>query len=134
MVIRVFKKKVLHTHFPISVNSFVCKIILKIFLKHLNTFMKSYNLLSNFQSGFQTRDTSFNPLIEIYHKTIWYLDCGRVVKIVFCDALKNDKIQDKKLLLYTWTFWIKLSTNILDRKVSSKLSINNGVKWRFVKC
>ena len=78
---------------PISVTSILCKIMEKILLEHLFNYMKTNNILSKCQSGFQPNDSTVNQLIEIYHNIISNMDRGRDVRFVFCDVSKAfDKV------------------------------------------
>ena len=84
---------------PISVTSIVCKIMKKILFKHLFNYMKTNNILSKCQSGFQPNDSTVNQPIEIYHNIISNMDRGRDVRFVFCDVSKAfDKVWHKGLL------------------------------------
>ena len=61
--------------------------------------MKTNNILSKCQSGFQPNDSTVNQLIEIYHNIISNMDKGRDVRFVFCDVSKAfDKVWHKGLL------------------------------------
>jgi hypothetical protein len=53
------------SYHPISVTSIVCKIMENILFKHLFNYMKTNNILSKYQSGFQPNDSTVNQLIEI---------------------------------------------------------------------
>jgi hypothetical protein len=60
--------------------------------------MKTNNILSKCQSGFQPNDSTVNQLIEIYRNSISNMDKGRDVR-VFCDVSKAfDKAGHKSLL------------------------------------
>ena len=54
-----------------------------ILFKHLFNYMKTNNILSKCQSGFQPNDSTVNQLIEIYHNIISNMDRGRDVRFVF---------------------------------------------------
>ena len=61
--------------------------------------MKTNNILSKCQSGFQPNDSTVNQLIEIYHNIISNMDRGRDVRFVFCDVSKAfDKVWHKGLI------------------------------------
>jgi hypothetical protein len=73
-MVQFLKVNVIHIHpqnyRPISVTSIVCKIMEIFLLKHLLNYMKTNNILSKCQSGFQPNDSTVNQLIEIYHNII----------------------------------------------------------------
>ena len=70
-----------------------------ILFKHLFNYMKTNNILSKCQSGFQPNDSTVNQLIEIYHNIISNMDRERDVRFVFCDVSKAfDKVWHKGLL------------------------------------
>ena len=61
--------------------------------------MRTNNILSKCQSGFQPNDSTVNQLIEIYHNIISNMDRGRDVRFVFCDVSKAfDKVWHTGLL------------------------------------
>ena len=61
--------------------------------------MKTNNILSKCQSGFQPNDLTVNQLIEIYHNIISNMDRGRDVRFVCCDVSKAfDKVWHTGLL------------------------------------
>lgn len=59
---------------PISVTSCLGKLLEKIVFKYLFNYLKQYEILTKFQSGFRPKDSTVNQLLEIYHTIIENLD------------------------------------------------------------
>ena len=78
---------------PISVTSCPSKILEKNIFKYLSNFAQEHNIITKFQSGFRSRDSTVNQLLEIYHHIIENLDKGKEIKFIFCDISKAfDKV------------------------------------------
>ena len=73
---------------PISVTSCLGKILEKIIFKYLSNFAQEHNITTKFQSGFRSRDSTVNHLLEIYHQIIENLDKGKEIKFIICDVSK----------------------------------------------
>ena len=84
---------------PISVTSCLGKILEKIIFKYLSNFAQEHNIITKFQSGFRSRDSTVNQLLEIYHQIIENLDKGKEIKFIFCDISKAfDKVWHRGLI------------------------------------
>ena len=84
---------------PISVTSCLSKILEKVIFKYLSNFAQEHNIITKFQSGFRSRDSTVNQLLEIYHQIIENLDKGKEIKFIICDFSKAfDKVWHRGLI------------------------------------
>ena len=78
---------------PISLLSITSKILERIVFKHLYNFLHTNKLLTKFQSGFITGDSTINQLAFLYHTFCEALDHKKDIRVVFCDISKAfDKV------------------------------------------
>lgn len=67
--------------------------------KHVYKYMTANNLLTSYQSGFITGDSTVNQLPYIYNDICRALDDGKEVRAVFCDSSKAfDRVWHKGLV------------------------------------
>ena len=64
---------------PISITICLGKMLEKIIFKYLYNYLESFQILTKFQSGLWTKDSTVNQLLEIYHTIIENLDKGKEI-------------------------------------------------------
>ena len=61
--------------------------------------MKLNNIITPYQSGFQSGDSTINQLVYLYNKFLKALDEGKEIRLVFCDISKAfDRVWHKGLI------------------------------------
>ena len=67
--------------------------------KHVTSYLKQQSVITPFQSGFQTVDSTINQLLHMHNDFAKALDEGKEVRIVFLDISKAfDKVWHKGLI------------------------------------
>ena len=67
--------------------------------KHLFNYLKLNNIITPYQSGFQSGDSTINQLVYLYNKFLKALDEGKEIRLVFCDISKAfDRVWHKGLI------------------------------------
>ena len=93
---------------PISVTNCFSKILEKIIFKHLHNYIHDYDILTDHQSGFRSKDSTINQLLIIYDEIVKYLDKGKDVRFIFCDVSKAfDRVWHKGLLYKLRKYGVK---------------------------
>ncbi|MCG7868088.1 MAG: reverse transcriptase family protein [Candidatus Thiodiazotropha taylori] len=84
---------------PISLLSCLGKLMERCIHKHISNYLKQNNIITPFQSGFQSGDSTINQLVYLNDTFLNALDKGKEVRIVFCDVSKAfDRVWHKGLL------------------------------------
>ena len=73
---------------PISLLSNLEKVFERLVFKPLFNHLRDNNILTSFQSGFITGDSTTNQLTFLYNIFCQALDAGKKVRAVFCDISK----------------------------------------------
>lgn len=73
---------------PISLLSCIGKVMERCVHKYIFNYITANKLLSPFQSGFVTGDSTTNQLLSIYHTFCEAVDAGKEVRVVFFDISK----------------------------------------------
>ena len=102
-VIPVFKnkgeKECISNYRPISLLSIPGKVMEKCIFKYVYNFLRTNFLITNFQSGFRPGDSTVNQLLSIINDFAKAIDCGKEIRIIFCDISKAfDRVWHKGLL------------------------------------
>jgi len=93
---------------PISVTNCFSKILEKIIFKHLHNYIHDYDILTDHQSGFRSKDSTINQLLIIYDEIVKKLDKGKDVRFIFCDVSKAfDRVWHKGLLYKLRKYGVK---------------------------
>ncbi|MES9994356.1 MAG: reverse transcriptase family protein, partial [Candidatus Thiodiazotropha sp.] len=84
---------------PISLLCYLGKLMERCMHKHIFNYFKHNRIISPYQSGFQSGDSTINQLVYLYNKFLQALDEGKEIRVVFCDVSKAfDKVWHKGLL------------------------------------
>ena len=88
---------------PISLLSTVGKVLEKIVHKYVFNFLMDHEVLTTLQSGFISRESTVNQLVDIYNSFCKAIDEGKEVCAIFCDHISKafDRVWHKGLL-YKW--------------------------------
>ena len=98
---------------PISLLSYLGKLMERCIHKHISNYLKQNNVITHFQSGFQSGDSTINQLVYLNNTFLNALDKGKEIRIVFCDVSKAfDRVWHKGLLFKLKS--IGLSGDILE--------------------
>ena len=73
---------------PISLLSNLDKVLERLVFKHLHNHFVSNTILTPFQSGFTSGDSTINQLTYLYNTLCRALDSGKEVRVIFCDISK----------------------------------------------
>ena len=100
-------------HRPISLLNYCGKLMERCIHKHVTRYLKQYSIITPFQSGFQTGDSTVNQLLHMYNDFAKALDEGKEVRVVFLDISKAfDKVWHKGLIFKLQS--IGISGNLLE--------------------
>ena len=106
----VFKKddpSILSNYRPISLLSIVGKLMERCVYKYVYNYLTDNSLLTPFQSGFRSGDSTINQLASISNDIVSALDKGKEVRMVFCDISKAfDRVWHRGLLSKLKSFGI----------------------------
>ena len=84
---------------PILLLSTVGKVLDKIVHKYVFNFLMDHEVITIFQSGFISGDSTVNQLVDIYNSFCNSIDEGKEVHAIFCDISKAfDRVWHKGLL------------------------------------
>ena len=84
---------------PISLLCYLGKLMERCMHKHIYNYLKQNHVISPYQSGFQSGDSTINQLVYLNNKFLQALDEGKEVRVVFCDVSKAfDRVWHKGLL------------------------------------
>ncbi|MEW8546207.1 MAG: reverse transcriptase family protein, partial [Candidatus Thiodiazotropha sp.] len=84
---------------PISLLSYLGKLMERCIHKHISNYLKQNNVITTFQSGFQSGDSTVNQLVYLNNTFLNALDKGKEIRIVFCDVSKAfDRVWHQGLL------------------------------------
>lgn len=98
---------------PISLLSIIGKLMERCIHKYLYNYLTTNDLISPYQSGFRSGDSTTNQLLYLYDEFSKALDEGKEIRAVFCDISKAfDRVWHKGLLFKLKS--IGLSQNLLD--------------------
>jgi hypothetical protein len=71
----------------------------KIIVKHLLNYVLEHHIITEHQSGFQSKDSTVNQHVYIYNTIISNLDIGKDIRFIFCDISKSfDRVWHTGLL------------------------------------
>ncbi len=111
IVTAIFKKgdrKQPSNYRPISLLSYLRKVMDKCVLIRLYTYLTDHKLITAFQSGFTSGDSTVNKLIDIYDSICSALDDGKEVRAIFCDVQKAfDRVWHRGLVHKLSSYGIK---------------------------
>ena len=79
---------IISKHRQISLLSNLDKTLERLVFKHLYNHFRENNIITSFQSGFTPGDSTVNQLTYLYNTFCQALDCGKEVRVVFCDIKK----------------------------------------------
>ena len=83
----------------ISLLSCLRKIMVRCIHKYLFIYLKLNNIISTYQSSFQSGDSTINHSVYLYNKFLKALDGGKEIRLVFCDISKAfDMVWHKRLI------------------------------------
>ena len=92
-------KSTVSNYRPISLLNILGKVFEKCVHKHVYSFLVSNNKISSLQSGFTQNDSTVFQLTDIYNTFCSAIDCGKEVRVVFCDISKAfDRVWHKGLI------------------------------------
>ena len=84
---------------PITLLSSIGKIMERCVHKYLYNYIIDHQILTPFQSGFISGDSTTNQLLHTYHTFCNAVDCGKEVRAVFCDISKAfDRVWHRGLI------------------------------------
>ena len=84
---------------PITLLSSIGKVMERCVHKYLYNYIIDHQILTPFQSGFISGDSTTNQLLHTYHTFCNAVDCGKEVRAVFCDISKAfDRVWHRGLI------------------------------------
>lgn len=84
---------------PISLLSIIGKLMERCINNQLQHYLNENNIITPFQSGFRTGDSTVNQLLLLYHEFSKALDENKEIRVVFCDISKAfDRVWHQGLL------------------------------------
>ena len=84
---------------PISLLSCVGKVMERCVFKTLNNYFIEHNVITPFQSGFKSGDSTVNQLLKLYDSFSSALDSSKEIRVIFVDISKAfDKVWHKGLI------------------------------------
>ena len=84
---------------PISLLCYLGKLMERCMHKHIYNYLKQNHVISPYQSGFQSGDSTINQLVYLNNKFLQALDEAKEIRVVFCDVSKAfDRVWHKGLL------------------------------------
>ena len=73
---------------PISLLSIIGKLMERCIHNHLTQYLLDNNIITPFQSGFRTGDSTVNQLLFLYHEFSKTLDANKEIRVVFVTSVK----------------------------------------------
>ena len=98
---------------PISLTSVPCKVLERIIVDHLNSYLEDASLLSEHQFGFRSGRSTMDQLLLVYDEISKWVDDGNVVDLVLFDFSKAFDTVSHPILL------AKLSSLGIDNQLLS---------------
>ncbi len=114
---------------PISVLPFISKVLEKIVLNQIQSFLSSNCIYEVFQSGFKSAHSTESALLRVLNDIYLSTDSGDSVVLILLDLSAAFDTVDHSLLLSRLEYWVGLKANVLkwfpsylfDRKFLVKL-------------
>lgn len=98
---------------PISLLSYNGKLMERCIHKHITNYLISQSVITPYQSGFQSGDSSINQLLFLTNEFSKALDDGKEIRIVFCDITKAfDRVWHRGLIFKLKS--VGLTGNLLE--------------------
>ena len=92
------EKNNVNNYRPISLLSCLGKIFERCVFKYTFNYLRDNKLISTYQSGFTSGDSTVNQLVNIYHETCSAIDAQNNIQLIFFDISKAfDKVWHKGL-------------------------------------
>ena len=91
IVVPIFKKGSRYNplnYRPISLTSVPCKVLERIIVDHLNSYLEDENLLTEHQFGFRSGHSTMDQLLLVYDEISKWVDDGNVVDLILFDFSK----------------------------------------------